>query len=293
VKRIRDDGIDILVDLAGHTAGNSLKVFARQAAPIQVTWLGYPNTTGLEGMRCRIVDPVVDPPGQDSYYTENLVRLPGCFLCYKPPADAPAVSILPAAESAQLTFGSFNNLTKINDGVIRLWSEVIKAVPGSRLLLKNSSLTDEKTRLHYQQKFLEHGLDRECIELIGHTPTRQEHLALYDLVDIGLDTFPYNGTTTTCEALWMGVPVLTVAGEYHAGRVGLTLLEAAGLSDWVSDSDKDFIENAVKKSENLSKLSALRAGLRERLLASDLCNAAQFTSNLEHAYRGMWQEWLC
>jgi predicted O-linked N-acetylglucosamine transferase (SPINDLY family) len=199
---------------------------------------------------------------------------------------------LPAAESGQLTFGSFNNLAKINEDTIHLWSEVIQAVPGSRLLLKNPSLTDKETRLRYQQKFLEHGLGKEQVELIGHTPTRQEHLALYRRVDIGLDTFPYNGTTTTCEALWMGVPVLTVSGEHHASRVGQTLLKAAGLSDWVSDSDKNFIKNAVEKSADLSKLGTLRTSLRERLLASDLCNADQFTNNLEHAYRRMWRDWL-
>ncbi len=288
-ERIREDEIDILVDLAGHTARNSLEVFSRQAAPIQVTWMGYPNTTGLQGMHYRIVDPVVDSSEQDIYYTEELVRLSGCFLCYKPPDDAPAISILPATKSEQVTFGSFNNLAKINENTIHLWSEVIKAVPGSRLLIKNPSLTDEKTRHRYQQKFLAQGLTEESVELIGHTPTRKEHLALYNRVDIGLDTFPYNGTTTTCEALWMGVPVLTLSGKHHASRVSHSLLQAAGLDGWVSETEKSFIENAAEKSADLDKLGALRTGLRKKLLASQLCNAEQFTGNLEQAYRRMWQ----
>jgi len=191
-----------------------------------------------------------------------------------------------------VTFGSFNNLAKINDATIHLWSEVIKAVPGSRLLVKNPSLTDEKTRHRYQQKFLAQGLAEGSVELVGHMPTREEHLALYSRVDIGLDTFPYNGTTTTCEALWMGVPVLALSGKHHASRVGQSLLTAVELDDWVSDTEQSFIGNAAEKSADLDKLAALRAGMRERLLASQLCDADQFTRNLEQAYRRMWQNRL-
>jgi len=290
--RIRQDEIDILVDLAGHTAHNLLAVFARRPAPIQATWLGYPNTTGLKTIHYRITDPVVDPPGQDLFYTEKLVRLQGCFLCYKPPKDAPPLSSPPALSTGKFTFGSFNNLSKINDRVIRLWSDLIKAVPNSRLLLKNSSLTDERTRQRYQQKFLDQGLGKDDVELMGHTRTRQEHLALYDRVDIGLDSFPYNGTTTTCEALWMGVPVLNLSGSHHAARVGSTLLRAVGLEDWVAESENAFIEKAIEKSRDLSQLASLRASIREQLLVSGLCDVHQFVSNLESAYQQMWRDCL-
>jgi predicted O-linked N-acetylglucosamine transferase (SPINDLY family) len=292
VERVRKDEIDILVDLAGHTAHNSLALFARRPAPVGVSYLGYPNTTGLDTIAWRIVDATVDPADQDQFYTEKLMRLPGCFLCYKPPPDAPPVHPLPALEAGRITFGSFNNLSKINDDVIRLWSDVVKAVPGSRLLVKNPSLTDENTRLRYRDKFHSHGISDNSVELIGHTPTRQEHLALYGRVDIALDTFPYNGTTTTCEALWMGVPVLTLSGHYHAARVGVTLLQAAGLEEWVSASGAAFVAHAVGAAGDLDNLANLRASLRGQLLDSDLCNTRQFLANLERAYRLMWREWL-
>lgn len=289
--RVREDRIDILVDLAGHTAHNRLTVFARRPAPVQVTYLGYPNTSGMEAIHYRIVDQVVDPADQNRYYAEELVRLPGCFLCYQPPEDAPSVCSLPAGEGGELTFGSFNNLSKVNDEVIHLWSEVVKAVPGSRLLVKNPSLTDEKTRMRYQQKFFKEGLSEQRVELIGHTATRQEHLALYGCVDIALDTFPYNGTTTTCEALWMGVPVMTLSGSTHAGRVGKSLLGCVGLDGWIADRQEDFVTAVTALAADRGKLVQLRAGLRDRLAASPLCDREAFAHNIEHAYRTMWYQW--
>ena len=285
-QRIAGDGIDILVDLGGHTAHNSLPVFARKPAPVQVTYLGYPNTTGLRAMDYRLVDATVDPPGQDDVYSERLVRLPGCFLCYRGPGDAPPAAPLPAPETGRLTFGSFNNLAKINDNVIALWAATVRAVPGGRLLVKNPSLSDAPTRERYRRKFMEAGLAAADIELLGHTATRHAHLALYGQVDIALDTFPYNGTTTTCEALWMGVPVLTLAGGRHASRVGMSLLQAAGLDAWVARDGEEFLRLAREQAADLDALARLRAGLRERVAASPLCDSAGFVRGLEAVYRG-------
>lgn len=291
VETIRRDGIDILVDLAGHTANGTLALFARRPAPVAVSYLGYPNTTGLDSIDWRIVDWIVDPEAQDCFYTEKLMRLPGCFLCYKPLVDAPAVSDLPALERGGVTFGSFNNLSKINDYVVGLWSDVVKAVPGSRLLVKNPSLVDEKTRLRYREKFYAQGLSEDKVELIGRTPTRSEHLALYGRIDIALDTFPYNGTTTTCEALWMGVPVITLIGEAHAGRVGKSLLTSARLEYAVAETWEEFVLRAAALAGDLDRLSEIRASLRLGVLASPLCDFHTFSRNLDNAYRGIWRQW--
>jgi len=285
---VREDGIDILVDLAGHTSCNRLPVFARKPAPVQVTWLGYPNTTGLSTIDYRLTDAIADPDGQGAFHSEKLVRLPGCFLCYQPLADAPPVAPLPAAVSGHITFGSFNNLAKISPGVVELWSELLKALPAARLVIKNPSLTDTPTRQRYYELFAQQGLAEGRIELLGHTASREEHLALYGRVDIGLDTFPYNGTTTTCEALWMGVPVIALAGHSHAGRVGMSLLTAAGLQEWIANTPEQYIEIAQALAADADKLAQLRAGLRQQLAASLLCDGSAFAARVEAAYRKMW-----
>ncbi|MFC1772587.1 tetratricopeptide repeat protein [Pseudomonadota bacterium] len=289
--KVQHDQIDILVDLAGHTAHNSLDVFSLQPAPIQITYLGYPNTTGLDTMHYRFVDEITDPPDQDLYYTEQLLRLPGCFLCYKPPEGTHPVSPLPAKTSGRITFGSFNNLSKINEEVVKLWADIIKAVPGSHLLIKNPSLTDKDTRLRYLKSFMEHGLEETSIELTGHTPTREEHLHLYSRVDIALDTLPYNGTTTTCEALWMGVPVITLTGSNHASRVGTSLLRAVGHNEWVAASSEDYIDIARRLSASYDNLAAIRLNLRDSVAGSDLCAVDSFMAKLEPVYRNIWSDW--
>ena len=288
---IRSDGVDILVDLSGHTAGNRLKVFSHKPAPVQVTYLGYPNTTGLSSIDYRITDSIADPPGQETCYTEKTVRLPGCFLCYQPPVDSPPISSLPASEKGHVTFGSFNNLAKINPKVVTLWAKLLQTVPGSRLLLKNSSFTDAPTRERYHNLFEAHGVPRERIDLLGHALTSREHLALYHGMDIALDTFPYNGTTTTCEALWMGVPVITLMSTAHAGRVGASLLNTVGLTEWIAAAPEQFIAIAVDKARDLHGLAELRAGLRARLAASALCDGGTFARKIEAAYREMWRNW--
>lgn len=284
---IRNDAIDILIDLAGHTAHNRLAVFARRPAPVQVTYLGYPNTAGLPQMDYRLTDAAADPPGQEVYYTESLVRLPQGFLCYAPPHESPAVGPLPAATGGCITFGSFNALPKMNNEVIALWARVLQSVPGARLILKNKSLQDAKTCERYRQHF--HPPER--IELLGWLDDPADHLSIYHRVDIALDTFPYNGTTTTCEALWMGVPVITLAGERHAGRVGLSLLTQLGLTELIAKTPDEYVRLAVALAGNRERLAALRAGLRERMRRSPLCDAQSFTRDLEAAYREMWHKW--
>lgn len=290
MRQIREDKIDILVDLAGHTAGHRLAVFAQRAAPLQVTYLGYPNTTGLGAMDYRITDTIADPADQATYCSERLLYLDDCFLCYRPPADAPAVSAPPAQQAGHITFGSFNNLAKIQPGVVARWAELLHAVPRARLLLKNPSLTDAIARDRVLDAFTTAGITPDRIDLLGLAPSQSEHLALYGRVDIALDTFPYNGTTTTCEALWMGVPVVTFAGRTHAGRVGASLLTAAGLTEFIAASPQDYVARAAALAADVPALVRYRTTLRDRVGQSLLCNAAHLTRNLETALRGVWRE---
>ncbi len=288
---IHADEIDILVDLAGHTARNRLPVFALKPAPVQVTYLGYPNTTGLPTMDYRLTDALADPPGQEAFYSEKLIRLPQGFLCYTPPTESPEVGPLPASQTGHVTFGSFNMLPKINPSVVETWSRILKATPRSRLILKNKSFRDEAVRERYLAFFQKHGIAADRLELIGWLPRIADHLDLYHRIDIALDTFPYNGTTTTCEALWMGAPVITLAGDRHAGRVGVSLLTQIGLTDLIADTPEDYVNRAVQLAENPERVADLRSGLRERMVNSVLCDGKTFAQNLETAYREMWKRW--
>lgn len=285
---ISEDYIDILVDLSGHTNNNRLGIFAAKPAPVQMTYLGYPNTTGLRTIGYRITDSIADPVGEETQYSEELLRLDGCFLCYQPVIDAPEVAPLPASINGHVTFGSFNNFSKINPGVLRLWAEVLKEVPGSRLMLKCPALTDATVQERVSIALQALGIGTERVDLLGHTRTRQEHLALYSRMDIALDTFPYNGTTTTCEALWMGVPVLALAGKRHAGRVGASLLNTVGLSDWLADTPESFVAIAQAMASHLIALSQLRGSLRTRLATSPVCDAEGFVRRLEFALDRVW-----
>ncbi|MGA9163889.1 MAG: tetratricopeptide repeat protein [Thiobacillus sp.] len=280
---IREDRIDILIDLSGHTSNNRLGVFAAKPAPVQMTWMGYPNTTGLRTIDYRITDWIADPVGEEVYYSEELLRLDGCFLSYQPDPNTPEVAPLPALANGHVTFGSFNNFSKINPGVLQLWSEVLKQVPGSRLLLKCPALTDAVVRDRVSAALQALGIGAERVDLLGHTRTRQEHLALYARVDIALDTFPYNGTTTTCEALWMGVPVLSLVGKHHAGRVGASLLSAAGLTGWLADAPESYVAIAQTRAADVAGLGRLRGMLRSQLADSPLCDARDFVRRLEGA----------
>lgn len=289
---IHADGIDILVDLSGHTSGTRLPVFARRPAPIQVSWLGYPDTTGLKAVDYRLTDAIVDPPGiADRLSSERLVRLPDGFHCYAAPDFAPEVVPLPAMERAGVTFGSFNNLVKVTAGALDLWAAILKRVPGSRLFLKHRWLGMGYMRSHILDSFERRGVARDRIEFSGKLESNADHLAAYGRVDIALDTFPYNGVTTTCEALWMGVPVVTLVGDRHCARVGSSLLTHVGLQDLVAHSPQAYVEITARLAADLPALAELRAGLRAKVAASPLCDGIGFTRSLEAAYRTTWREW--
>ena len=290
--RIRNDRIDVLVDLAGHTAKNRMLMFARKPAPIQVTYIGYPDTTGLSTMDYRITDSLADPPGQtDHLYTEKLVRLPFGFLCYRPHEESPAVSNLPAEDSGTVTFGSFNNRSKITLEIVQLWSKILTSVPNARLILKAKSLSDPETQKRLQKMFIDSGVSPGMIELFGYSSSLFEHLELYNSIDIGLDTFPYNGTTTTCEAMWMGVPVIVMAGRTHESRVGVSLLSSVGLTDLIAESADKYLGKAVKLAGDLNHLKRIRASLRDMMSNSSLTDFRRVTRSLEEAYQRMWKHW--
>ena len=289
-RRIHEDRIDILVDLAGHTADNRLLVFAGRPAPVLVTWLGYPGTTGMEVMDYRFTDEIADPTGDaDKYHSEALIRLPNGFLCYSPPEPSPDVSDLPSLDNKQITFGSFNNLPKMNERVVEIWSRILSHAPGSSLLLKSRQLKDESTKRRYMDLFIKNGVTPDRVNLLPATASISEHLALYNRVDIGLDPFPYNGTTTTCEALWMGVPVVTLRGDRHASRVGASILTRVGLRDLVTESEREYVSRAVRLASDLDRLKELRAGMRRRIMESPLCNPESFARSVENAYGEMWK----
>jgi len=291
--KIRADGIDILVDLGGHTGGNRLPLFALRSAPLQLTWLGYPNTTGLRSMDYRLTDMLADPPGgqDDQLSSESLLRLEGGFLCYQPEAATPPVGPLPLFEQKRTTFGCFNNLAKITPEAVVLWAEIMLAVPGSRLVLKNLALANPETAARYVKMFEATGVVGERVELLGNLPAKADHLALYGKIDLALDTFPYNGTTTTCEALWMGVPVVTLRGERHSGRVGASIMHQLALDELVADSLPGYFDLAVSLAKDPQRLAVLRAGMRRRLQDSSLLDDQRFAAALEEVYRRIWATW--
>ena len=288
--QVRQDGIDILVDLAGHTAENRLPVFAYKPAPVQITWLGYPGTTGMPDMDFRLTDEIADPPGEaDEYHSETLVRLPQGFLCYGPPEDAPDVSGLPARKNGHITFGSFNNLPKINPEVIDLWSRLLDQVADSRLLLKSKQFIDEQVRQRFLDLFSDCGIGAERITLLPRAATTAGHLALYHQVDIALDPFPYNGTTTTCESLWMGVPVITLRGDRHAGRVGASILTRMGLGEMVAENQDQYVGIGIKLAQDMTALENLRADLRSHMQSSVICDGRSFARIMEKSFQKLWQ----
>lgn len=289
---VRRDGIDILVDLSGHTGRNRLLVFGRKPAPVQVTWIGYPNTTGVQGIGYRITDAVADPPGlTDDLYTEELVRLPRCFLCYGAHDDGVGVSPLPALRKGHITFGSFNNFAKVTEDVLACYARILQAVKGSRLYLKSLGLGDSEVQARLRSFFGRRGISGDRLEVVGMDTLMEDHLRRYGEVDIALDPFPYNGTTTTCEAAWMGVPVVVLAGTTHAGRVGASLMTALGMQELIADSEEEYVATAVSLAGDLKRLQTLRKGMRSRMTTSALMDATGFTKQLEEAYEMMWERW--
>jgi predicted O-linked N-acetylglucosamine transferase (SPINDLY family) len=290
-EQIRADRIDILFDLAGHTAGNRLLTFARKPAPLAITWIGYEGTTGLAAMDYLIADELLIPPGDESCYCEKVLRMPGGYVCYDPPRAAAEVGPLPAREPGGVTFASFNNLAKIGPEVIDLWAAILRRVPHARLVLKYRGLDRGSTRDRYAAEFVQRGIEAGRLELQGWSGYR-EMLALYNRVDIALDPFPFSGSVTTCEALWMGVPVITWPGATFAGRHSLTHLANVGLGETVARDPAHYVELAVELAGDRPRLTALRAGLRGRMAASSLCDGPRFAANLMAVLRGAWRQWV-
>jgi protein O-GlcNAc transferase len=287
--RIQADGIHILIDLSGHTEYNRLPMFAWKPAPVQASWLGYLATTGLEAMDYLIADPWTLSEEAETGFVERIWRLPESYLCFTPPAVNVEVSSLPALQRGHITFGSFNNLTKLTDASVALWARVLAGVPDSRLYLKSKQLGAPAMREQVLQRFAAHDIAPERLILQGPVAGHAAHLAAYERVDIALDPVPYPGITTSAEALWMGVPVLTLAGDRFLSRQGVGLLSNAGLSDWVASDPDDYVARAVSHAGDLSHLAALRATLRERFVASPVCDAKRFSRNFEQALEAMWR----
>lgn len=289
---IQEDGIDILVELSGHTADNRLVMLANRVAPLQVTYLGYPNTTGLSAMDYRITDEVADPVGvSDAWHTEKLVRVAGGFLAYRPVfLDGEiAVEPMPMEKTGHITFGCFNNLAKVNDLVLDTWARILAEVPESELLLKAKGLRSEKVRTRIVAALAARGVSSDRVRLLEQEKGMADHLLRYNEMDIALDTFPYNGTTTTCEALWMGAPVVTFEGNCHAGRVGASLLMNAGLHDLVAKDRQGYIDRAVALGRDRHLLATARQGLRYKFTHSSVTDAARLAKELERFYRAAWR----
>jgi predicted O-linked N-acetylglucosamine transferase (SPINDLY family) len=282
---IRRDGIDILVDLTMHMAHNRAPLFARKPAPVQACWLAYPGGTGLEAMDYRLTDAFMDPFDADmSCYVEQSIRLPDCWVVYDPLSDLPP---RPAEQTGPITFGSLNNPSKLNDPLLALWARVLQAVPGSRLLLQ---VLSREHRRHIGCVMESLGIAPERLQFAGRME-RPEYLRCYDRIDIALDPLPYNGITTTCDALYMGTPVLTLAGQTAAGRAGKAMLNTIGLGELVTHTPDEFVRRAAELAADLPHLIALRRGLRARLSGSPLMDAPRFARNIEAAYRHMWRQW--
>jgi predicted O-linked N-acetylglucosamine transferase (SPINDLY family) len=288
-RQVREDEIDVLVDLSGHTGGNFLGAFSRRPAPVQVSYLGYPRTTGVAAIGYRLTDAVCDPPGEATLHTEELVRLPGAWCCWEP-QRARDVAPPPCLERGHVTFGSLHNVLKINDGVLDLWACVLAAVPRSRLrILRNTLIA--ATRERFLSRLVSRGVSPDRVDLGTAGTDGFGHLATYAEVDLSLDALPWSAHTTTCESLWMGVPMLTQRGSRAAGRQSASVLEAVGLRELVAESADELVALAASWAEAPARLAALRGSLRERVRRSPLCDAPTFTRGLEDAYRALWRRW--
>ncbi len=292
-RAVRDDRIDILIDCSGLTQGQRLRAFAPRCAPVQATWLGYPNTTGVPTIDWRLVDEFTDPPGAEAHCTERLMRIESCFLCFTTDSEAPEPVLTPATASADSTapvvFGSFNRMTKVNGATLDAWAAVLRAVPDSRMLVKLRIMSDELLA-QTRELFSSRGVEGDRITALPFTKNTQEHALAYSRMDIALDAFPYNGTTTTCEAAWMGVPVVTLAGTNHRGRVGVTLNTALGQPELIARDVDDYVRIAAGLAADRAALGRRRLGLRARMAASPLCDATGYASRFERALRAMWHD---
>lgn len=282
---VRNDKIDILVDCTGHMSGNRLGVFALRSAPIQISAIGYPNTTGLQSMDYRISDDIADPPGEKSFFTEELLHLSSGFCCYEPLSELPEISSLPGNGSGEITFGSTHTLARLNQQVVRLWSDVLRAVPDSRLLIFRNTLCQSAIK-RMQSWFVGFGVDADRITFQNMVPT-DGHLSVYTAIDITLDTFPWSGHVTACESLLMGVPVISLKGNRFAGRMVSSILSRVGLPELIAQTEADYINIASKLACSLKRLSEYRMTLRKQVLDSQLCDCKEFVVCLEESYRSL------
>jgi protein O-GlcNAc transferase len=283
---LRTDRPDILIDLSGHSGLNRMPVFARRIAPVQIAYLGYPNTTGLKTMDFRFTDAVADPaPESDGLHTEKLIRFSNVAWTYSPAHDAPAVQLPQSRNGRPLTFGSFNNASKVNAFTLRLWADVLRASPGSQLMMKSFGLDAEQMA----PRLAGAGIDPARVLVVPATASVAEHLACYHRVDIALDPFPYHGTTTTCEALWMGVPVVTLRGDRHASRVGASLLSAIGHPEWIANEPETYVKIAATLASNPEQLADERQNLRPAMERSLLLSHAAQAASFGRALRACWQ----
>ena len=292
--KIWNDRIDILIDMAGHTDGNRLNVMQGSPAPVQATYLGYPNTTGLSAIHYRIVDSITDPVGSDHLASETLVRVDPCFLCYQPPAEAGEINPVPPIArpgATGVTFGCFNNAMKASPTALNLWAGVLRQVPGSTLVLKSGSFADPLVHAYVLDEFAKGGIGPERIVFEGATQGTAAHLDRYNHIDIVLDPTPYNGTTTTCEALWMGVPVIALVGDFHAARVSASLLSAVGLADLAAPDHAAYVRSAAALAADPARLAQIRRTLRPAMAASPLCDAKGHAARFGQALRAMWRSW--
>ncbi len=287
---ITEQQIDALFDLHGHSAGNRLNLFAKHLAPLQISWLGYPSTTGMKSIGYRLTDRISDPVGvNDEFFTERLIRLPNGFLCYEPPADAPAIE--PSDNQGIIRFGSFNGLSKISSETLDCWAAAMIAVPNSTLCLKRKELSSENARKGLIAELADRGIAQDRLILKSERQATTEHLAEYNHIDISFDTSPYNGTTTTLQSLWMGVPVVSLVGHTHASRVSATILERINLGGMATNSVVDFAQRVKELSELEETRQQLRSTLRRRLADSALMNKSQFAREFELAINRLWREW--
>lgn len=292
---IMADNIHILIDLSGHTADGRMPLFYQRPAPVSVSWLGYPDTTGLSVMDWRIVDDVTDvavtEEDTQEMCSEKLLRF-SRFLCYKPDDSSPGITPAPHATNNFITFGSFNNYAKVSDDCLKVWCEILRQVPDSRLLLKSRGLTDPYMESIVYERFKAHGIFPDRIDFCGYTQTHQQHLERYGQIDIALDTFPYNGTTTTFEALWMGVPVLTLTGQTHAARVGTSILQKTGLSEFIAKNQEEYVALACALAANPEKITQLREQMRDSLAKSPFMDGANFAAEFCQGLQHIWSEYI-
>jgi predicted O-linked N-acetylglucosamine transferase (SPINDLY family) len=286
-EQIRRDRIDVLVDLTLHMTGSRLLMFARKPAPVQVTWLGYVGTTGVKAIDYRISDAYLDPVGLQEQYVERTVRLPQCYWCYEPPRGSPEVNSLPALSAGHVTFGCFNNFMKVTPPTLDLWAQILANVHGSRILIHSHAGLHQN---HVRQWFAERGVEPSRVEFIPMMPTPQ-YMQAHQQIDIALDPFPYGGGTTTCDALWMGVPVVSLAGQTAVGRAGISLLNNISLPELSAQTPQQYVSITTDLAQNLKGLSEMREGLREMMRESPLMDARRFARDMEAAYRTMWEIW--